>query len=331
LLKTRITELFGIDHPIIGGCMQWITGPEFTAAVSNAGALGIMSSAMFPTQEEFRAALRRLKGLTKKPFAVNLNLFPALRPIDNELYIDAILEEGGVRIVETSGSRPPAELLDRLKKSGILLMHKCTTVHHAVIAEEMGYDAVTVFGSEGGGHIGDAGLTFLSMVPRSADLLRIPVIAAGGIADGRGLAAALALGAQGVLIGTRLLLSEECPIHDNLKLSMLEACESDTVTVLGTVHNTLRVWRNQAAEKAAELEAAGADFSEIIKVVAGSLTRNMFDTGDPDAGIIVCSQDIGIIHDIKPVSEIVSGMAREAEAIAGRLAAGDLSDIQEGG
>ena len=325
MLKTRITELLGIEHPILGGCMQWITGPEFTAAVSNAGALGIMSSAMFPTQEEFRAALRRLKELTAKPFAVNLNLFPALRPIDNELYVDVILEEGGVGIVETSGSRPPAELLDRLKKHGILLLHKCTTVHHAVIAEDMGYDAVTVFGSEGGGHIGDAGLTFLSMVPRSADLLRIPVIAAGGIADGRGLAAALALGAQAVLIGTRLLLSEECPIHDNLKRSMLEACESDTVTVLGTVHNTLRVWKNPAAEKAAELEAAGADFSEIIKVVAGSLTRNMFETGDPDAGIIVCSQDIGIINDIKPVSEIISGMVEEAEVIAGRLAAGDLT------
>jgi NAD(P)H-dependent flavin oxidoreductase YrpB (nitropropane dioxygenase family) len=325
LFRTRITELFGIEHPVLGGCMQWITGPEFTAAVSNAGALGIMSSAMFPNQEEFREALRRLKGLTGRPFAVNLNLFPALRPIDNDLYVDVILEEGGVGIVETSGSRPPEALLARLKERGIKLMHKCTSVHHAAIAEEMGYDAVTVFGSEGGGHIGDAGLTFLSMVPRCADLLEIPVIAAGGIADGRGLAAALALGAQGALIGTRLLLSEECPIHSGLKRSMLEACEADTVTVLGTVHNNLRVWRNAAAEKAAELEAAGAPFEEIIKVVAGSLTRSMFETGDPDAGIIVCSQDIGIIHDIKPVSEIVAGMVREAESIAGQLAVGDLT------
>jgi nitronate monooxygenase len=325
LLKTRITELFGIEYPIIGGCMQWITGPEFTAVVSNAGALGIMSSAMFPTLEEFRTALRKLKGLTDKPFAINLNLFPALRPIDNDLYVDVILEEGGVGIVETSGSRPPAEILARLKESGIVLMHKCTTVHHAAIAEEMGYDAVTVFGSEGGGHIGDSGLTFLSMVPRAADMLRIPVIAAGGIADGRGLAAALALGAQGALIGTRLLLSEECPIHAGIKRGMLAACEEDTVTVLGTVHNTLRVWKNLAAEKTVELEKEGAAFEEIIKVVAGSLTRNMFETGDPDAGIIVCSQDIGIISEIKTVGEIVAGMAREAEAVAGLLAAGDLT------
>jgi nitronate monooxygenase len=163
------------------------------------------------------------------------------------------------------------------------------------------------------------------------DLLKIPVIAAGGIADGRGLAAALALGAQGVLIGTRLLLSEESPIHDDLKSRMLAACETDTVTVLGTVHNTLRVWKNPAAEKTAELEAAGAAFEEIIKVVAGSLTRNMFEMGDPDAGIVVCSQDIGIINEIRPVSEIIGGMVEEAEAIAGRLAAGDLSDVQEGG
>jgi len=326
LLRTRITELFGIEYPIIGGCMQWITGPEFTAVVSNAGALGIMSTAMFPTQEEFRAALRKLKGLTDKPFAVNLNLFPALRPIDNDLYVDVILEEGGVGTVETSGARPPAELLARLKDGGIKLMHKCTTVHHAAIAEEMGYDAVTIFGSEGGGHIGDAGLTFLSMVPRAADVLHIPVIAAGGIADGRGLAAALALGAQGVLIGTRLLLSEECPIHDGVKRALLDARETDTVTVLGTVHNNLRVWKNLAAEKTVELEASGAPFDEIIKVVAGALTRSMFETGDPDGGIITCSQDIGIISEIKTVSEIVTGMAREAEAVAGLLAAGDLTE-----
>lgn len=306
--------------------MQWISGPEFTAAVSNAGALGIMSSAMFPSQVEFRDALCKLKGLTAQPFAVNLNLFPALRPMDNDLYVDVILEEGGVGIVETSGARPPAELLARLKDGGIKLMHKCTSVHHAAVAENMGYDAVTVFGSEGGGHIGDAGLTFLSMVPRAADVLRIPVIAAGGIADGRGLAAALALGAQGVLIGTRLLLSEECPIHDGVKRALLDACETDTVTVLGTVHNKLRVWKNLAAEKTVELESSGAPFEEIIRVVAGGLTRSMFETGDPDGGIITCSQDIGIISDIKPVSEIVTGMVREAEEVAGSLAAGDLTE-----
>lgn len=319
MLKTRVTELFGITYPIIGGCMQWITGPEFTAAVSNAGALGIMSSAMFPTQEEFRAALRKLKSLTDRPFAVNLNLFPALRPIDNDLYLDIMLEEGGVGIVETSGSRPPEELLARLKENGITLMHKCTSVHHALIAESMGYDAVTVFGTEGGGHIGDYGLTTMSMVPRTVDLLRMPVIAAGGIADGRGMAAALSLGAEAVLIGTRLLMTDECPIHPDIKRRLLEAGEMDTLPILGSVHNVLRVWKNQAALKVAELEAEGAGFEEILKVVAGAVTRNMFEVGDADAGIVVCSQSIGIINDVKPVRDVIGDMAREAEEITGRV------------
>ncbi len=320
-MRTRLTELMGIEHPIIGGCMQWISGPEFTAAVSEAGGLGVMSSATFPTPEDFREALRKVKALTSKPFAVNLNLFPALRPIDNRLYVEVILEEGGVDAVETSGGRPPEELMARLREEGIILMHKCTTVHHAEVAQEMGYHAVTVFGSEGGGHIGDADLTFLSMVPRAADVLDIPVIAAGGIADGRGLAAALALGAEGVLIGTRLLLSEESPVHESVKRRLLEARETDTTVILGSVHNRLRVWKNAAAIKAAELEAAGAPFEEIKKVVAGSLTREMFHFGNPDGGILVCSQDIGLIRDVKPVAEIISGMVEEAEAVMERMAA----------
>ena len=321
MLKTRLTELLGIEHPVIGGCMQWISGPEFTAAVSEAGGLGVMSSATFPTPEEFRGALRRIKALTERPFAVNLNLFPALRPIDNRLYVEVILEEGGVTAVETSGGRPPEDLVEKLRENGVLLMHKCTTVRHALVARDMGYHAVTVFGSEGGGHIGDADLTFLSLVPRAVDELDIPVIAAGGIADGRGLAAALALGAEGVLIGTRLLLSTESPVHEAVKRRLLEARETDTTVILGSVHNRLRVWRNAAALKAAELERAGAPFEEIIKVVAGSLTREMFRTGDQDGGIMVCGQDVGLIREVKPVAEIISGMVEEAEAVLERMAA----------
>ncbi len=318
MLRTRLTQMLGIEHPVIGGCMQWISGPEFTAAVSEAGGLGVMSSATFPTPDEFREALRRARSLTSKPFAVNLNLFPALRPIDNRLYVEVILEEGGVAAVETSGGRPPEDLVLRLREHGLFLMHKCTTVRHARVARDMGYHAVTVFGSEGGGHIGDAGLTFLSLVPRAVDELDIPVIAAGGIADGRGLAAALALGAEGVLIGTRLLLSSESPVHQAVKNRLLEARETDTTVILGSVHNPLRVWRNAAALKAAELEAAGAPFEEIVKVVAGSLTREMFRTGDPESGIVVCGQDIGLVRDIKPVAEIIRGMVEEAEAVLER-------------
>jgi len=206
MLKTRITELFGIEHPIVGGCMMHISRPEFVAAVSDAGALGMMASAMYATQDEFRQAIRLVKELTDKPFGVNLSLHPAIWPIDNSLYVEIILEEG-VPIVETSGHRPPEDLLTQLKAAGVKTMHKCVSVRHALSAQKAGADAVTVFGSEGGGHIGELGLTTLVLVPLAADALDVPVLAAGGIADGRGLLAALALGADGVTVGTRLLLT----------------------------------------------------------------------------------------------------------------------------
>ncbi|MDD3717588.1 MAG: nitronate monooxygenase family protein [Actinomycetota bacterium] len=321
MFRTRITELFGIEYPVLGGCMQWITGPEFTAAVSNAGALGIMSSAMFPTQEEFRAALRRLKGLTDRSFAVNLNLFPALRPIDNRLYAEVILEEGGVAAVETSGHRPPEDIVAMLKGGGLKLMHKCVNVRHALSAQKAGVDAVTLFGYEGGGHIGD--VSTLSLVPRAVDVLDVPVIAAGGIADGRGMLAAFSLGAEAVLLGTRLLMTRECPISGLVKENLLTAAETDTVPLLGSVHNTIRVIRNQAAEKAAELESAGADFQDILAIVAGSNTRSMLERGEVDLGVLACSQSVGIIHDIKTVREVLTEMVAEAEAIARRLASAD--------
>ncbi|MBC8446136.1 MAG: nitronate monooxygenase [Chloroflexi bacterium] len=318
MFKTRVTELFGIEHPIVGGCMMHISGPEFVAAISNAGALGMMASAMFDTQEKFRQAVRRAKALTDKPFGVNLSLFPALRPIDNNLYVEVILEEG-VSVVETSGHRPPEDLLARLKAGGVKTMHKCVSVRHAASAERAGVDAVTVFGTEGGGHIGELGLTTMVLVPRAADVLEIPMLAAGGIADGRGLLAALALGADGITIGTRLLLTEECPIHDNLKQALAAATEQDTLPVLGSLHNTLRAWKNPAALKVAELETTGGELGEILALVAGTETKRMFKEGDVDAGVIACSQSIGLVREIRPVAEVISGMVREAAALAAGL------------
>ena len=318
MFKTRVTELFGIEHPIVGGCMMHISGPEFVAAISNAGALGMMASAMFDTQEKFRQAVRRAKALTDKPFGVNLSLFPALRPIDNDLYVEVILEEG-VAVVETSGHRPPERLLARLKAGGVKTMHKCVSVRHAASAERAGVDAVTVFGAEGGGHIGELGLTTMVLVPRAADALEIPLLAAGGIADGRGLLAALALGADGITIGTRLLLTEECPIHDNLKQALAAATEQDTLPVLGSLHNTLRAWKNPAALKVAELETTGGELGEILALVAGTETKRMFKEGDVDAGVIACSQSIGLVREIRPVAEVISEMVREAAALAAGL------------
>ncbi len=318
MLETRITELFGIKYPIVGGCMMHISGPEFVAAISNAGGLGMMASAMSDTQDKFRHAVRQTQALTDKPFAVNLSLFPALRPIDNNLYVEVILEEG-VQVVETSGRRPPEDMLERLKGGGVKMMHKCVSARHALSAQKAGVDAVTVFGTEGGGHIGELGLSTMALVPRAADMLSIPVLAAGGIADGRGLLAALALGAEGVTIGTRLLLTEECPIHDNLKQALIAATELDTLPILGSLHNTLRAWKNPAALKVAELEANQADMWEILPIVAGTETRRMYEGGDVDAGVIACSQSIGTVNEIKPMAEVLEEMVREAVEIAGRL------------
>ena len=327
MFETGVTGLLGIERPLIGGCMQHISGPEFTAAVSEAGALGIMSSAMYPTLEEFRDAVRRLKSLTDRPYAVNLNLFPALRPIDNELYAEVVIDEG-VPVVETSGHLPPAELVRGLREAGVTVMHKCTAVRHAMSAVKQGVDAVTLFGSEGGGHIADFGFTTVSLVPRAVDVLEVPVIAAGGIADGRGLLAALALGAGAAMLGTRLLLSEVADLHRNLKEALLAASEYDTVPILGSVHNTLRAWSNAAALKAAGLEAAGVSFEEILPVVAGAATRRMMDGGDVQAGVVACGFSIGIISEIKPVAEIIDDITRQAEDIAAVLNSGRVPAVR---
>jgi NAD(P)H-dependent flavin oxidoreductase YrpB (nitropropane dioxygenase family) len=318
MLQTRITQLFGIEYPIVGGCMMHISGPEFVAAISNAGALGVLASAMFPDRESFRQAVRRTRALTDRPFAVNLSLHPAVRPIDNHIYVDVILEEG-VSIVETSGHRPPEDLYARLKAGGVTVMHKCVSVRHALTAQRLGADAVTVFGYEGGGHIGELGLTTMVLVPLAADALEVPVLAAGGIADGRGLAAALALGAEGVVIGTRLLLTEECPIHPNLKRALAEAAETDTRPVLGSLNNQMRAWDNAAARKLAELEERGASLAEILAVVGGHMTRRMYETGEVDVGVTACSQAIGLIREVRPVAEVIRGMAEEAQAVLRRL------------
>ncbi|HIQ00915.1 MAG TPA: nitronate monooxygenase [Anaerolineales bacterium] len=318
MFQTRVTKLLGAQYPIVGGCMMHISTPDFVAAIANAGALGMLASVMFPSQEEFRQAVRRCKQLTDRPFGVNLSLFPALRPIDNDLYVEVILEEG-VPVVETSGHRPPEELLARLKESGVVTMHKCVNVRHALSAQRAGVDAVTLFGSEGGGHIGELGLSTMVLVPRAADALDIPVLAAGGIADGRGFLAALALGAEGVTIGTRLLLTQECPIHENVQRALAEATELDTLPILGTLHNTLRAWKNEAALKVAELEERGAELWEILSVVAGTETKRMLEEGDVNAGVIACSQSIGLVREIRPVAEVIRGMVEEAAAMLATL------------
>jgi len=325
MIKTRVTELLGIEHPIVGGCMMHISGPEFVASISNAGALGMMASAMFVSQDEFRQAVRLTKSLTDKPFGVNLNLSPAMRAINN-LFVDVILDEG-VGIVETSGYRPMESMLTRLSESGVKVMYKSDNLRHALMAQTAGVDAVTVCGSECGGYIGEfglmkltrhvdeAGMTSMTLIPLTNNNILIPFLAAGGIVDGRGLLAALTLGAEGVTMGTRLLLTEECPIHEDLKEELLAATETDTIPILGSVYKPVHAWKNAASIKVKDLEAKQAGWDEIKKVIAGEKTKRMYEEGDLNLGVMSCGQSIAIVNEIMPVAEVIRGMVQEAEAI----------------
>jgi len=319
MFKTRVNEKLGIEYPIIGGAMMWLSKPEFVAAISEAGCLGLLASAMWKSKDEFRDAVKKVKSLTKKPFGVNLNLFPAMRPIDNNEYLDVIGEEG-IRIVETSGHKAPEELAGRFKKMGLIWIHKCVGLRYAQKAVSLGADMVTVVGFENGGATGVLDIGTFVLIPTVASELDVPVIGGGGVSNGRGLVAALALGAEGVIMGTRFLLTEECPIHPNLKKALCNARETDTVLVMRTLGNTHRIWKNATAEKILELESRKASLEEIVAVAAGTKDREMFETGDVQKGTISVGQGVGLIKDIKPVKEVVKEIMKEAEEVAKGLA-----------
>jgi len=318
MFQNRLTELLGIKYPIVGGTMMWISNAEFTAAISNGGGLGVLASAMFSTKETFAEALDRLNDLTDKPFAVNLNLFPTMRPIDNNIYLDVLLQKG-VKIVETSGHSAPEELCDRFKKAGLTWIHKCVGVRYALKVEKMGADIITVVGYENGGATGKLDIGTLVLVPKVADSVKVPVIGGGGVSDGRGFLALMALGAQGVIIGTRLLTTREAPIHENLKRALIEASELDTMLVMRSIGATHRVWANAAARKCAELEENKADLTQILQVVSGEKARQMYVQGDLDVGIVSCGQGIGLIDDIPTVKEVLDRIVEEATQAAKRI------------
>jgi NADH:quinone reductase (non-electrogenic) len=320
MFQTKITEMLGIEYPIVGGTMMWITEAEFTAAISNAGGLGVLASAIYQSREEFAGAVDRLLDLTDKPFAVNLNLFPMMRPIDNNDYLDVLLEKG-VKIVETSGHSAPQELCARFKKEGLIWIHKCVGVRYALKVQDMGADIVTVVGYENGGATGKLDIGTLVLVPRVVESLKVPVIGGGGISDGRGLAAVLALGAQGVIIGTRLLATKEAPIHENLKQALVKASELDTMLIMRSIGATHRVWANTAARKCSELEANQADLPELLKIVGGDKAKMMYDRGDLDVGVISCGEGIGMVKDIPTVKELFDRIMVEAMDILRGLAA----------
>jgi len=318
MFTTKVTEMLGIRYPIVGGIMMWISTPEFVAAVSNAGGLGILASAMYQSREAFEEAVVRTQELTDKPFAVNLNLFPMMRPVDNNVYLDVLIERG-VKIVETSGHHAPEDLCGRFRQSGMIWMHKCVGLRYALKVQQMGADILTVVGYENGGATGKLDIGTLVLVPTVVEGLRVPVIGGGGVSDGRGFLAVLALGAQGVIVGTRLLATREAPIHDRLKKALVEASELDTMLIMRSIGATHRVWVNAAARRCAELEASQANLPEILTVVAGEKARRMYETGDVDAGVISCGQGVGLAHDIPTVKELFDRIAGEAGTILKRL------------
>jgi nitronate monooxygenase len=320
MFKTKMTEMLGVKYPIVGGTMMHISNAEFTAAISNAGGLGILASAIYQSREAFSEALDQLIELTNQPFAVNLNLFPAMRPIDNNDYLDVLLEKG-VKVVETSGHSAPQELCARFKKAGLTWMHKCVGVRYALKVQEMGADMVTVVGYENGGATGKLDIGTLVLVPRVVESLHLPVIGGGGVSDGRGLVAVLALGAQGVIMGTRLLATKEAPIHDRLKEALVKADELDTMLVMRSIGATHRVWINTAAKKVAELEGNQAGLPEILKIATGEKAKKMYNEGDLDVGIISCGQGIGMAHDIPAVKELFDRIMGEAADVAKGLVA----------
>lgn len=314
-MKTAITEMFGIEHPIIQGGMHFVGFAEMAAAVSNAGGLGIITGLTLGTPEKLEAEIAKCKTMTDKPFGVNLTFLPSLTPPDYPGLVRVIIE-GGVKVVETAG-RNPSEVMPALKEAGIKVIHKCTSVRHSLKAQSIGCDAVSVDGFECGGHPGEDDIPNMILLPRAADELEIPFVASGGMADGRSLVASLAMGAQGMNMGTRFIATKEAPVHENVKKAIVAASELDTRLVMRPLRNTERVLTNSAVERLLEKERElGPDlkFEDIIEEVAGVYPKIMSD-GDMDSGAWSCGMVAGLINDIPTCKELVDGIMAEADSI----------------
>ena len=317
MLKTRITEIFGIEYPIIGGGMLWLSRAELVAAISNAGGLGIISSATFQSTDDLREEIKKTKSLTDKPFGVNIPFIPTIRDISYEEIIQAVIDEG-VKIVETAG-RSPEPYMPTFKEAGVKVMHKTPGVRYAQTAERVGVDAVAILGYEAAGHIGLDGVTNFVLIRRASQALKIPVLAAGAVSDAASLVAALALGAEGVVVGTAFMLAKECLIHNQIKEWMFEAKENDTMLIQHSIRNTARVMKNPPAEKTLEMENKGATLEELIPVISGLKEKELMETGNKEAGIIHCGQVVGVIDKVKSVKEIMDDMVSGAQVVGGRL------------
>jgi NAD(P)H-dependent flavin oxidoreductase YrpB (nitropropane dioxygenase family) len=312
-MKTRLTELLGIETPIICGGMMRVGTADLAAAASNAGALGVMTALTQPTPEGLAAEIARCQSLTDKPFGVNLTVGVVATEINYDDYVDVIIKSG-VKIVETAG-RSPEPFMERFKAAGIKVIHKCVTVRHALKAERIGVDVVSIDGFECAGHPGDQDVGGLVLFPAATQALKIPVVASGGIADGRGLVAALALGCEGINMGTRFLVTQEAPVHENIKQKVVEMDENQTRVIFRSFNNTARVYRNSVADEVAEVEAAGGDFGQVHHLVSGAAQDKAWSTGDIEAGMVTVGMCGGLINDIPSCEELVKNIVTDAEQI----------------
>ncbi|HZB94227.1 MAG TPA: nitronate monooxygenase [Stellaceae bacterium] len=320
MLTTRFTRAFGVEHPIVQGGMQWVGRAELVAAVANAGALGFLTGLTQPTPEDLAMEIERCRGMTDKPFGVNLTILPTIKPVPYDEYMDAIIRSG-VKIVETAGNNPE-KYIPVFKQAGVKIIHKCTAVRHALKAERLGVDAVSIDGFECAGHPGEDDIPGLVLIPITADRLQIPFIASGGFGDARGLVAALALGADGINMGTRFMATKEAPIHDKVKERLVASDERQTALIFRTMRNTARVHKNGIADTVIEIERRpGSSFEDVRNFVAGVKGRHVLEAGELDYGIWSAGMVQGLIDDVPSVAELVHRIVREAEAIIdGRLA-----------
>lgn len=326
MIKTRLTELLGIEHPIIQGGMMAVGLAELAAAVSNAGGLGIITALTQPTPEALRNEIRCCREMTSKPFGVNLTLLPTINPVPYDEYAKVIIEEG-IKVVETAG-RSPENFMPAFNAAGVKVIHKCTSVRHALKAETIGCAAASVDGFECAGHPGEDDVPNLVLLPCAAAKLTIPMIASGGIGNGQGLAAALALGAEGVNMGTRFVATLEAPVHHNVKQMMVKSSELDTALIFRTLKNTARIYKNNIARQVLEIEsqAGDTDFADLQALVAGKRGReNVLEKGDTDDGVWTAGLVMGLIDDIPSCQVLIERMVGEAEAIIAQRLAGMVS------
>jgi len=314
VLKTKLTEMLGIKHPIVQGGMQYVGTAEMASAVSNAGALGLLTALTQPTPEDLRKEIARCRTMTNKPFGVNLTFLPAIVPPPYEEYTKVIIEEG-IKVVETAGNNP-GKYIAMFKKANIVVLHKCTSIRHALSATKLGVDIVSIDGYECAGHPGEDDITALILLAKSAKKLSIPYIASGGFGDGAGLAAALALGAEGINMGTRFMCTVESPIHHNIKQAIVDADERQTSLVFRPFRNTSRIFRNSVAVEVNKREKnPNVQFEDVRELVSGARGKQVYVTGDPEFGVWTAGQVIGIIDDIPTCEVLVSRIVKEAEVI----------------